>query len=798
MWPQEIGTLYFCMLQTILIMKHVSLFIFPVLILAIACSRPVEIADPDTVSIIPAPVNLEVYNGFFTITKNTVIGVAEGVEGEELAGYFTNWFEHVSGYQLERSTGSSSNSIAFALVDDPTLGMEGYQLEVTRKGVKVLANASAGLFYGLQSLLQMLPSDVFANGLKSNVEWKLPFCKIVDYPRFEWRGMHLDVSRHFFDVEFIKRYIDLIAMHKMNVFHWHLTDDNGWRVEIKKYPLLTGVSAWRVNREDMPWREVTPPEPGEEATYGGFYTQDDIREVIEYASERFITVIPEIEMPGHTSEVFAAYPELSCEEKTLFVQPGSYWPNVDIFCAGKEETFEFIENVLTEVVELFPAPYIHIGGDEATKVRWENCKKCQKRIKEEGLTGEDELQSWFIKRVERFVNRKGKKMIGWDEILEGGLAPEATVMSWRGEKGGIEAAEMGHDVIMCPTSHCYFDYYQAHPDFEPEAIGGFTTLKEVYHYEPVPDVLDDRQSVFIKGAQGNLWTEYIATPEHAEYMALPRMTALAEVVWSAKDHRDWESFQKRLQEQFNRFEAMNVVYSRGSWQVDIQPFLEDGTYTIKLSSEQINYPIYYTLDGTEPTITSASYSEPLTIAKSTVITAALFDNGVLMEYPSIKEIVFHPGIGKPVSLTNYPAKRYAAEGSLTLLDGLRGSENFQDGHWLGFEGVDLEAMIDLEERRPISHINIGFYQNTGAWIFLPETVTFTLLDDAKEPLSKIVLEPEATTEVKGVILEEFRASFSDISVRYISILARGMTTIPDWHEGAGNKGWIFADEIVIE
>lgn len=749
------------------------------------------------ISIIPAPAEVEVFPGIYTITSNTVFLSPAGAD-DELAVYLNTWLQGVGGIALKTADNpGSGGSISFDRVEDENLGSEGYRIEVDKHGIKISASESAGLFYGVQTLLQLLPVELFSKGPLKNVELKVPFVRITDRPRFGWRGMHLDVSRHFFSVEFIKRYIDLIAMHKMNVFHWHLTDDNGWRIEIKKYPELTEIAAWRVDREGMPWREVTPPEPGEKPTYGGFYSQEEIRDVVQYAAQRHITVIPEIEMPGHTSEVFAAYPELSCTGEKRYVQPGSYWPNTDIFCAGNEKTFTFIEDVLTEVAALFPAEYVHIGGDEATKTSWEKCPKCQHRIKAEGLENEAELQSWFISRVEAFLITKGKKMIGWDEILEGGLAPEATVMSWRGVKGGIEAAEMGHDVIMCPTSHCYFDYYQANPDFEPVAIGGFTSLKKVYHYEPVPEGLDPQKASYILGAQGNVWTEYIATPEHAEYMALPRMTALAEVVWSSKESRDWENFQERLQDQLARFDGMGVNYSKGSWKVDVHPVKTDEGYTIELSSEQYQNPIHYTLDGSEPTGSSPVYEGPIALSESTVIKAALFDNQELKEYPTVKEIVFHLGIGKSVTLNTPPSRNYYANGSISLVDGLKGSDDFHDGFWLGFEGKDVEIVIDLENTTPVTSVSAEFFQNAGAWIFLPEKVTINLLDKDRRSIAEVVLEPEATMEVKGSIIEEMKADFDQLSARYVSLSVKGLNAIPEWHEGAGNRGWLFLDEVMI-
>jgi hexosaminidase len=373
--------------------------------------------------------------------------------------------------------------------------------------------------------------------------------------------MMLDVSRHFFPKSFVKECIDIAAMHKLNTFHWHLTDDQGWRIQILKYPKLTSVGAWRVDREQFTWNERKPAQPGEVATYGGFYTQDDIREVVAYAKSRFVTVVPEIEMPGHATAALAGYPELSCTGGPFTVRTGGYWPITDIFCAGNDSTFEFLQNVLTEVMELFPGEIIHIGGDEANKAEWKKCPKCQARIKNEGLKNEEELQSYFIHRIEKFLNVKGKRLIGWDEILEGGLAPNATVMSWRGIEGGIAAARENHDVVMTPTDYCYFDYYQAQSG-EPEAIGGFVPMEKVYSFEPVPEVLTPDEAKHILGVQANLWTEYIGDPRHAQYMYLPRLGALAEIAWSQPEQKNYEGFFVRMSKQYPRYEAAGLNYRR--------------------------------------------------------------------------------------------------------------------------------------------------------------------------------------------------------------------------------------------
>ncbi len=767
------------------------------LFLLLSCTFKTKKTEP--VSIIPRPLKTEQFSGHFLLTQKTILVFAPDSGIQEVADYFTDVIKTPTGFNLKagnRSVGKSQ--IIFQLEPIKDLGKEGYELDVSENKIFLRAAESNGLFYGVQTLLQLLPPEIYSEEKIDSVKWTIPCCRIYDKPRFAWRGMHLDVSRHFFPVSFVKRYIDLIAMHKMNVFHWHLTDDNGWRIEIKKYPRLSKISAWRVDRENEPWRKVTPPMPDEKATYGGFYTQDQIREIVAYAAQRKITVIPEIEMPGHSCEVLAAFPQLSCTGEDVYVQPGNYWPNEDIFCAGKEETFQFIENVLTEVIGLFPSEYIHIGGDEANKAHWKTCKLCQKRMKEEGLKTEEELQSYFVRRIEKFLHEKGKKLIGWDEILEGGIAPEATVMSWRGFQGGIDAARQGHDVVMTPTNYCYFDYYHANPDFEPEAIGGLVTLKKVYSFEPVPEELDATEASHILGTQGNVWTEFISTPSHAEYMALPRMTALAEVAWSTEEGRDWTDFRTRLNDQFKRFDAMQVNYSKGSWKVDIQPSMKDGKFSIELESEQLDAPIHYTSDGSVPSVDSPVYHDPISIDSTTTLKAGIFINGKLKETYSEKEIVLHKAVGKRATLEIQPSKKYGGKGAISLIDGLKGSDKYNDGYWLGFEGTDMNLEIDLGETMPVNLVSPSFYQNTGAWIFMPEKVQIEILDDDRNSIADALLIPETTMEAIGTVIEDLPATFQNVEGRYIKVLAKNIGTLPKWHEGAGNKAWIFVDEVIVK
>lgn len=510
-------------------------------------------------AVIPLPVKMETESGTFILKPSARISYAGGIEAAAVAEKLAGLLRPATGFALKTSEGPGGN-IRLLIDTSGVWKPEEYRLAVKKRKVTLTAAGPEGLFRGIQTLRQLLPPQIESSDIVSDVRWTMPCVTINDYPRFEWRGMHLDVSRHFFDVEFIKRYIDILALHKLNVFHWHLVDDQGWRIEIKKYPLLTEVGAWRVDREDQPWSSRKPQQPGEKATYGGFYTQEEIKEIVAYAAERYITIVPEIEMPAHVGSALAAYPEYSCTGGPFTVPPGSVWPITDIYCAGKDETFAFLEDVLTEVMELFPSQYIHIGGDEADKTEWRRCPDCQARIREEGLKDDHELQSYFIKRIEAFLNSRGRKLIGWDEILQGGLAPEATVMSWQGFEGGTAAAKSGHHAVMTPVSHCYFNIYQGDPATEPTSFRGLITLDKVYSFEPVPAELSPEEGKFIIGAQGCLWTEYVTDGKTAEYMILPRLTALSEVVWSAPENRSWEGFSTRLPAMMERFDALRLAH----------------------------------------------------------------------------------------------------------------------------------------------------------------------------------------------------------------------------------------------
>jgi len=752
------------------------------------------------INVIPKPAKTTLKDGFVDLKQVNELLLASGSKAENaIADIIKGFLSPIKNLSIKTGGVRLPNSLFIKIDSSLSLGEEGYGLSIDRNNsIEIKSVSYAGLFYGYQTFRQICEPDL--EGGKNEDFTKIPCLEIVDEPIFSYRGMHLDVSRHFFDVDFIKTYIDMIALHKMNVFHWHLTDDNGWRIEIDKYPLLAEKSAWRIDRRNEPWKEQSPAKENEEATYGGYYTKEEIREVVDYAASKNIMVIPEIEMPGHTSEVFAAYPELSCKGEYIPVNPGSYWPNIDIFCSGKEEVFEFLENVLQEVIELFPGPYVHIGGDEADKEIWESCPRCQKRILDEGLLDEHELQSWFIKRIEKFIVSKDKKLVGWDEILEGGLAKTATVMSWRGMKGGIQSAKAGHDVIMCPTSHCYFDYYQADPENSPAAFGGHTTLKKVYSFDPVPPELSKSERKHVLGAQGNLWTEYVQTPDRAQYRVLPRMSALSEVLWSGPGKNTYEDFYNRLHSLKRKFDNLGWTYAPGSYDVTItvDPNSSKNEHKISLISEKPGETIRYTTDGSEPSMNSQVYHAPIKINQKTLIKASMFINGTQKGKASKKTIYFSKAIGKNVRYNTQYSDRYSGSGPLTLVDGLTGSIAHNDNYWQGWIEDDMDVTIDLSKIEDISRVSMGFLESHGSWIFLPTHVIISFSHDDNSYGDQTEIQITDGKNGGSANRVECESESLNVSARYIKVKAVNRRQCPEWHPGAGGKTWVFSDEIIIE
>ena len=682
-----------------------------------------------------------------------------------------------SGIELQINQKTKNNSIQFKKSN--VLNENAYRLKITEDLIIIEASSAKGHFYGIQTLLQLIPFE-------KKLQIEIPCLTINDEPSFNWRGVHLDVCRHFFDVNFIKKYIDFLAMYKMNTFHWHLTEDQGWRIEIKKYPLLTEIGSKRKGSMVGHYVDQT----FNDIPYGGFYTQEDVKEIVQYAKERHITVVPEIEMPGHAKAALAAYPHLACTDGPFEVATG-WGVFEDVFCP-KEETFTFLEDVLTEVMALFPSTYIHIGGDECPKTRWKNCEYCQALIKKEGLKDEHELQSYFIKRIEKFLNKNGRKLIGWDEILEGGLAPNAAVMSWQGETGGIEAAKKGHFVVMTPGSHCYFDHYQGEPKNEPIAIGGFTTLEKVYQYQPIPKELTTDEANYVLGAQANLWTEYMPTKEQVEYMLFPRLLALSEVVWGTSKPEKFLAFQDRVINHFNRLDALKVNYSKSIFGVTIASKSINQKLFVELKSFD-NENIRYTLDESEPTVASQKYVSPLLINQNLALKAGYFDAEKRLSQVTSQKFNVNLATAKNIVLAQEPHKNYALGGAFTLIDGMKGDTKRYGRDWLGFLGKDFEAVIDLNQETTIENISVGFLENKGSWIHFPVEVNFYESNDGKNYVKIFTVNSEKIKNNHGQI----QALFKPIKTAFIKVEAKYLEKIPEGFPGAGNKSWVFVDEIQI-
>ncbi|PVY43740.1 glycoside hydrolase family 20 protein [Pontibacter virosus] len=750
-------------------------------------------SSQQTVSIIPQPVKMTQQSGSFALGKDTRIFVdPKNDELRKIGEYLAKSLQETTGLQpavLQKAPDKNSGNHIYLTLSSPvdTLGAEGYTLKVQPTQVVLAAKEPNGLFLGTQTIRQLLPTS------KTTAPVTLPALEIVDKPRYQWRGMHLDIARHFQPVEFVKQYIDYLAMHKMNNFHWHLTDDQGWRIEIKKYPKLTEEGAWR--NGTLIGHYSDQPHQFTNERHGGYYTQEQIKDVVKYAQERYINVVPEIEMPGHALAALTAYPELSCTGGPFEVEK-KWGVFDDVFCAGNEQTFSFLEDVMTEVMALFPSKILHIGGDESPKTRWEKCPKCQKRIANEGLKDEHELQSYFIQRMEKFLNAKGRTIIGWDEILEGGLAPNAYVMSWRGTEGGIAAAKQHHYVVMTPGSHVYFDHYQGEPSLEPTAIGGLTTLQKVYSFEPTPAELSAEEKKYILGAQANVWTEYIHTTEHIEYMVFPRISALSEVLWTPAAQKDWNDFQVRMQQQYKRYDAMGINYARSTFNVkqQIQVDPAKSVANVNLSTGAKGTQIFYTLDGSEPTTASQAYQGPVQLTNSAVIKAASFDEkGEQLSKVSTKELDVHKAFAQTVELKNPSHRNYTAAGPTTLVDGQLATNSFTNGQWLGFLGTDMEAVIDLKKKQRINSITSSYLQTKNDGIHLPEQVEFAISNDGKKYKTvKVVTE---ITDKPGVFKEVLTAEVPNKKARYIKVTAKNPRP---GSKPEDRRAWLFADEIIVK
>lgn len=768
-----------------------TIFCFAASLLLVGCgSKPTIEAD---YSVIPLPQEITKSEGeAFTLNNSTKIVYPKGSDiQKQTAEFLSEYIKLSTGINLKVSDEAQADNAIVLQANYKSEKTESYNLTVNSKQIVINGSDDAGTFYGVQTLRKSMPADATKNTVV------FPAIDIKDYPRFEYRGMMLDVSRHFFPAEFIKTYIDILALHNINRFHWHITDDQGWRIEIKKHPELTKIGSQRDET-------VIGRNSGEfdGKPHGGFYTQEEIKDIVAYAQKKFITIIPEVDLPGHMLAALATYPNLGCTGGPYKVS-GEWGVFDDVLCAGNDSVYTFLEDVYSEVIELFPSTYIHIGGDECPKVRWKTCPKCQARIKALGLkadpkhSAEDKLQSYVISRIEKFLNSKGRQIIGWDEILEGGLAPNATVMSWRGMEGGIAAAKEKHNAIMTPNSHLYFDAYQTRDiQDEPLAIGGFTPIEKVYAFEPIPSELNADEQKYITGTQANLWVEYILDTKHVEYMVLPRMAALAEVQWTEPAKKDFNSFLPRLNKFLKIYDRLGYNYAKHIFDIssEIKPSDEKKVITVTLATAD-NAPIYYTLDGTDPTEKSEKYTQAIEIKANTELKAATFRDGKASKIYS-EAFSFNKATLKKVTLETEPNSQYTYNGAITLVDGKRGRNSFGSGEWLGFNNKAMIAIVDLDEPTEISNVSIGTLISAGSWIFNAREFTVLVSDDNKTFKQVSNEAYPALTKDKTEIVD-LTATFAPVKARYVKLIVKTEQSIPAWHAGKGNGAFIFVDEINI-
>ena len=724
-------------------------------IISISCSNN-ELKKCNT-NIIPLPKEMIIKNQNFELNKSISIKYDDlfEVEGEFL--------ERILSDQFNINTGQNGKLIS--LKKGNNYIKEGYQLKINRNDISIEASSIEGIFYGIQTLIQLMELNRHENNIV------LPTCKINDSPSFKHRGMLLDCCRHFFDKKVIKKYIDLLSQYKMNKLHWHLTEDQGWRIEIDKYPKLTSIGSQRKDSS---------------GSYGGYYTKEDIKEIVDYAKNKHIEVIPEIEFPGHSQAAIAAYPQLSCTGKPIDV--ATEWGVFkDIYCAGNDSVFTFMEDVLGEVIELFPSSFIHIGGDEAPKTRWENCPKCQKRMLEENLKDEHELQSYFIKRIEKYLNSRGKTLIGWDEILEGGLAKNAVVQSWRGMNGGIEAAKHGNKVIMSPTSHAYFDYSIKSTD-----------MKQVYHFDPIPTELDSIQKQLVLGGECNLWSEHIPNEKKLDEMVFPRMLAMSEVLWSYPKERNYDTFLARADNHAHLLRSYGVNVGLDAFPCQISTF-KDTSNKAKISihpgRKDLQFKYQWGMDSSMLPIDS-TLNMPINRSGLLKIQATK-DNNLYGETVQ-QEIQLHKGLFNKVSYSSNYSSYYQANGESSLTDGQLGSLDFRDGDWQGFWDTKIDLTVDLEREIPFDSLNVHFYQYINSWIFSPIEISFNVSNDSINWTNLGIVKNEENISKRGKLIDKISINNSSKKpYRYINLVATPLKVIPDWHEAAGNSTWLFIDEIIV-
>lgn len=744
--------------------------------------------------IIPKPLDVNCKGDASFLLKDgvAVIYPENNQKMQDNAEFLVDYVEKQTGVKLTSHAGMPVDGAICLTLDLSDDNAEAYKLIVNDKRVCISGASEAGVFYGIQTLRKSLP-------VAQDINVNLSAVEIYDKPRFAYRGAMLDVARHFYTVDEVKTFIDMLALHNINRFHWHLTDDQGWRIEIKKYPKLMSVASER--KETVVGRWYSGIYDGK--PYGGYYTQDELRDVIDYAAKRHITIIPEVDLPGHMQAALTAYPELGCTGGPYEVR--TIWGvSQDVLCVGNNFTLQFVKDVLSEVADIFPSEYIHIGGDECPKVRWEKCPKCQERIKSLGLksdakhTKEQRLQSYMIQEAAKYLKEKGKRIIGWTEILEGGLVPDATLMSWIGESGGIEAAHQHHDVIMTPNTYLYFDYYQSKKvEDEPLAIGGYLPIEKTYNYEPMPKELTKEEQQYIKGVQANLWTEYIPVFSQVQYMVLPRLGAAAEVQWTDPSKKDYKDFLRRVPH-------LVAVYDCYGWNcathvydvnVDMKADTVNHVLNVQLST-MADDPIYYTLDGQDPTEKSLKYTKPFTIDQSVVLkTMAVHPDRT--SKISVDTIRFNKATLKPVVLLQPNESRFSPDGPVVLVDGRNGNHSFDTGAWLTVAGNDLEAVINMQAETILNSASVHVYVRKDAWLFDARGFSVSVSSDNKNYKEVASQEYKQMQESDSDGIIEHELSFDPCKATYVKIKVISEKSMPDWHWDAGKVPFLLVDEIIL-
>lgn len=744
--------------------------------------------------IIPKPLDVNCKGDASFLLKDgvAVIYPENNQKMQDNAEFLVDYVEKQTGVKLTSHAGMPVDGAICLTLDLSDDNAEAYKLIVNDKRVCISGASEAGVFYGIQTLRKSLP-------VAQDINVNLSAVEIYDKPRFAYRGAMLDVARHFYTVDEVKTFIDMLALHNINRFHWHLTDDQGWRIEIKKYPKLMSVASER--KETVVGRWYSGIYDGK--PYGGYYTQDELRDVIDYAAKRHITIIPEVDLPGHMQAALTAYPELGCTGGPYEVR--TIWGvSQDVLCVGNDFTLQFVKDVLSEVADIFPSEYIHIGGDECPKVRWEKCPKCQERIKSLGLksdakhTKEQRLQSYMIQEAAKYLKEKGKRIIGWTEILEGGLVPDATLMSWIGESGGIEAAHQHHDVIMTPNTYLYFDYYQSKKvEDEPLAIGGYLPIEKTYNYEPMPKELTEEEQQYIKGVQANLWTEYIPIFSQVQYMVLPRLGAAAEVQWTDPSKKDYKDFLRRVPHLVAVYDCYGWNYATHVYDVNVDMKADTVNHVLNVQlSTMADDPIYYTLDGQDPTEKSLKYTKTFTIDQSVVLkTMAVHPDRT--SKISVDTIRFNKATLKPVVLLQPNESRFSPDGPVVLVDGRNGNHSFDTGAWLAVAGNDLEAVINMQAETILSSASVHVYVRKDAWLFDARGFSVSVSSDNKNYKEVASQEYKQMQESDSDGIIEHELSFDPCKATYVKIKVISEKSMPDWHWDAGKAPFLLVDEIIL-